>query len=66
MKIMSGKVLAQLPVTDLRHVLFEVTMYRYAKRETAMYPYFKNSSPEKQALKADVIELKNRNSMLMR
>lgn len=59
-------VLAELPVTDLRHVLFEVTMYRYARLEAAMYQYYKASSPEILALRRNVSELKKRNSVLIR
>lgn len=66
MKIMSGEVLAQLPVTDLRHVLFEVTMFRYARLEAAIYQHFKVSSPEIMALRRGVSVLKKRNSMLIR
>lgn len=61
-----GYVLAELPVTDLRHVLFEVTMYRYARLEAAIYLKFKASSPEILAIRRGVSELKNRNSVLIR
>lgn len=58
--------LAELPVTDLRHVLFEITMFRYARLEAAMYLYYKASSPEILALRRNVSELKKRNSVLIR
>ena len=61
-----GYVLAELPVTDLRHVLFEITMFRYARLEAAMYPHYKASSPEILALRRNVYELKKRNSVLIR
>ena len=61
-----GYVLAELPVTDLRHVLFEITMFRYARLEAAIYPYCKANSPEIMALRRNVSELKKRNSVLIR
>ena len=61
-----GYVLAELPVTGLRHVLFEITMFRYARLEAEMYPHYKASSPEILALRRNVRELKKRNSVLIR